>query len=138
MALSEDTVARTKNILGMDQLKNRFDHLEPKDIERKIKESSLADLVIMVGQIAQLPPVFGDILTGVVSGRDMIRGVTSDAKILSTTDRAISALFAVLGITVVGGSVAKLAKSKKFAELLQSFSAIAKRLPEKLREFTQK
>lgn len=64
-------------------------------------------------------------------------GVTSDAKILSDTERAVSGLFGVLGITMIGGSIPKLMRSRKFLSLMESFSVIAKYLPEKIAEFTR-
>ena len=119
----------------MDQLKSQFDYLEPEDIEKKMKDSSLSDLIIIMGQLAQLPPVFGDMLSGAIEGRDMVRGITSEGKLLSSTDRVICSVFAVLGITVVGGTVSKLMKSKKFITLLKSLSLAKKYLPEKLSSF---
>lgn len=74
----------------MEQLKSEFDYIEPEQIEKKLKEASLSDLIILLGQLAQLPPVFGDILSGVTEGRNMFRGIDSDGKILSSFDRSIS------------------------------------------------
>lgn len=119
----------------MEELQSQFDYLEPADIEKKMKDSSLSDLIIIMGQLAQLPPVFGDILGGAVEGRDMVRGITSEGKLLSSTDRVICSVFAVLGITVVGGTLSKLMKSKKFIALLKSLSLAKKYLPEKLARF---
>jgi hypothetical protein len=46
-----------KNKLGMDQLKSEFDHLTPENIEAKMKSASMADMVIMVTQLAQVIPI---------------------------------------------------------------------------------
>lgn len=135
VALSDGVMASTKRVLWMEQLKSQFDYLEPEDIEKKIKESSLSDLIIMMWQLAQLPPIFGDILSGAIEWRTMARGINSEGKLLSTTDRIVCSVFAVLGITVVGGTVSKLMKSKKFVALMKSLSLAKKYLPEKLSGF---
>jgi hypothetical protein len=46
-----------KNKFGMDQLRSEFDHLSPENIEAKMKNASLADMIIMATQLAQIMPI---------------------------------------------------------------------------------
>ena len=66
-AIAETAIAKTKSALHMDQLRSEFDHIKPEDIEKKIKESSMADMAIMITNIAQVVPVLGDIWGGNIS-----------------------------------------------------------------------
>lgn len=51
-----NVASTVKNVLGIDQLKSEFDYLKSEDIEKKLQESSLGDMVIMAGQLAQIIP----------------------------------------------------------------------------------
>ena len=61
IALADGVIAKTKNGLGMDQLRSEFEHLEVSDIEKKMKEASFSDMVIMCSQLATIVPIVGDI-----------------------------------------------------------------------------
>ena len=50
-----------KDAVGMEGLKSEFDHLKSEDIEKKMKNASLADFVIMGTQLAQIAPILGNI-----------------------------------------------------------------------------
>jgi hypothetical protein len=60
-ALSNGVSSRVKNIMGIDQLKSEFSYLKPDNLEAKLQGKSLADIIIIVTQLAQLAPLVGDI-----------------------------------------------------------------------------
>jgi hypothetical protein len=41
----------------MEQLRSEFDYLDAENIEKKMKEASLADMVIMMTQLATIVPI---------------------------------------------------------------------------------
>ncbi len=60
-ALDTSMTSRVKEAFSMDQLKSEFDRIKPADIQARLKGKSLADMVIIATQLAQLVPVAGDI-----------------------------------------------------------------------------
>jgi hypothetical protein len=41
----------------MEQLRSEFDHLDAENMDKKMKEASLADMVIMATQLATIAPI---------------------------------------------------------------------------------
>ena len=134
-ALSNGVSSRVKNIMGTDQLKNEFCYLKPDNLEAKLKGKSLADIIIIVTQLAQLAPLVGDIggwFDGLVTAYS---GMNVEWAKIGTMERSLNGIFWVLGITVVGGITTRAYKAKNMAVLAHSLNVIKKILPEKISDY---
>ncbi len=141
-ALDTSLTSRVKEAFSMDQLKSEFDRIKPADIQEKIKGKSLADMVIIATQLAQLAPVVGDIWWGLDGIVTSYTGMNVDWVKIQALDRALNAIFWVLWISVIsgvaiGGIAARAMKAQKLKWLLSSFEILKKELPQKLAEFTK-
>ncbi len=121
-----------KKVVGSEQLKSEFSYLKSGAIEGKIKSASIADMVIMGTQLAQMAPLIGDIGGGFDGLANALGGMNIDGAKISAIERSLNGVFGVLGVAVVGGWLNRARKSAKFAEIIQSFSDIKKYLPEKI------
>lgn len=135
VALSNDSLGKAKEAIGMEQLKSEFDHLKPANIEEKMKKASFSDMVIMGTQLAQLAPIAGDIgggFDGIVSA---LSGMNVQWAKLDALDRFMNGFFGILGITVIWGFAARAQKAGKMAEILGSLNLMRNYMPAKLEAF---
>ncbi len=135
IALATGVSTDIKNILWMDQLKSEFDHITPENVEKKLKNASFADTVILMTQLTQLTPVIGDIWSWFDGIINAYSGINVDGAKLTTLERSLYGIFGVLWITVIGGIATRAHKAWKVAQLLKSLEGIKKYLPEKLENF---
>lgn len=135
IALATGVSTDIKNILWMDQLKSEFDHITPENVEKKLKNASFADTVILITQLTQLTPVIGDIWSWFDGIINAYSGINVDGAKLTTLERSLYGIFGVLWITVVGGIATRAHKAWKITQLLRSLEGIKKYLPEKLENF---
>ena len=61
----------------MEQLRSEFDKITEGDMEARIKNSSFADIMIMITQVAQIIPALGDVLGGVMDSSDALNGINA-------------------------------------------------------------
>ena len=61
----------------MEQLRSEFDKITEGDMEARIKNSSFADIMIMITQVAQIIPTLGDVLGGVMDSSDALNGINA-------------------------------------------------------------
>jgi hypothetical protein len=137
VAVATGPVATAKQWLGMDRIKNEFDSLRPESIDMKIRNASLSDMVIMAVQLSQLSPIVGDIGGGLEGIANAYSGTNVNGAMLTGAERSVNAALGVLGIAVVGGFAKRAHDAGRLPEILKSFRALQKYLPEKLAEFAK-